>query len=88
MALRSWIGVSLIWAASLVGTAAWAHAQVLIQRPDILQAPPDAPPPAPFVVSGSDIGFRVTGFKDGKPVGKWVVRYPSDRQWIEPEISQ
>jgi hypothetical protein len=87
MSLRKWICVSLVWAASLVGTAAWARAQVIIQRPDTLQSPPAPPPPPPVVVSGSDIGFRVVGFKDGKPVGKWVIRFGAGGQWMEPEIS-
>jgi hypothetical protein len=88
MSLREWICVALIWPASLVAAGTWAHAQVIIQRPDIVQSPPDPPlPPAPFVVPGSNIGFRVIGFKGGKPVGQWVIRYSADRQWIEPEIS-
>ena len=87
MSVRKWICVGLIWAASLVVAGTWAQAQVIIQRPDILQNPPPPPSPPPFVVSESNIGFRVIGFKDGKPVGTWVIRYGADRQWIEPEIS-
>ncbi len=33
------------------------------------------------VLSGGDLGFRVTGQKDGKPVGYLVVRV--DGKWVE-----
>jgi hypothetical protein len=91
MSLRKWICAGLVWAVSLVAAGAWAHAQVIIQRPDIVQNPPAPPPPPPppptvgSVLSGSNIGFRVMGFKAGKPVGVWVVRFGPT--WVEPEVS-
>jgi hypothetical protein len=90
---RKWFVASVLWAASLVAAGVWAHAQVIVQRPDFLQGPPvpptpPPPPPAPpFVVSGGDVGFRVTGFRGGRPVGTWVIRTSADAQWKEPVIS-
>ena len=43
-------------------------------------------PPAPTIVSGSDVGFRVDPDwtrRKGKLTGTWVVRI--NGQWVEPE---
>ena len=48
------------------------------------QAPipaPFVPAPTPFVVSGSDIGFRIEGRRGETPVGRFVVRI--NGQWVE-----
>ena len=45
-----------------------------------------APPPAPTVISGTDIGFRVDAqatANTGRLTGAWVVRV--NGQWVEPE---
>ena len=45
-----------------------------------------APTPVkPVVLSGTDIGFRMTGHKRGTPVGQLVVRV--DGEWKEVEFS-
>lgn len=42
-------------------------------------------PVDPVVLTGSDLGFRVTAFKRGTPVGQLVVRI--DGEWKEVEFS-
>lgn len=42
-------------------------------------------PVTPVVLSGNDIGFRMTGHKRGTPVGQLVVRV--DGEWKEVEFS-
>ena len=42
-------------------------------------------PVAPVVLSGSDVGFRMTGHKRGTPVGQLVVRV--NGEWKEVEFS-
>jgi len=81
--MRKWIGVSVVSAAMLVGGGIWARAQ----NPRILPAPPSSqgplPPDAPEILSGSDVGFRVSGWEGDTPVGRWVVR--SNGKWVEPK---
>jgi hypothetical protein len=67
--------VIIVLASVLVtlGAAVWAHAQA----PQVL--------PAPTVISGSDIGFRVDPIwtqRQGKVSGRWVVRI--NGEWVEP----
>ena len=81
MSLRNWIGVSLIWVASLVATGVWAHAQAP-------QSLPLVPLPMPIIVSGTDIGFRVEGRRGDTPVGRFVIRSSASGQWAEPELSK
>ena len=42
-------------------------------------------PVTPVVLSGSDLGFRMTGHKRGTPVGQLVVRV--NGEWKEVEFS-
>ena len=43
-----------------------------------------APNPSPVVLSGADIGFRVTGMAGNTPTGRLVIRI--NGQWIEPKF--
>ena len=58
MSVRTYIGLALIWAASLVGVGVWAQTPASEQK----------------VISGADLGFRVERQERGTPVGKLVVR--------------
>jgi hypothetical protein len=80
MSWRKWIGLSLIWVASLVATGVWVHAQAV-------QGLPRVPLPIPIIVSGNDIGFRVEARSGDTPVGRFVIRSNANGQWVEPEIS-
>ena len=42
-------------------------------------------PVAPRVMTGADIGFRVTELRGNKPVGRLVVRV--NDQWVEAEFA-
>jgi hypothetical protein len=49
-----------------------------------LAQPRSGPPaPAPNVVSGADIGFRIDGFDGPQPVGTLVVKV--NGRWVEPK---
>ena len=61
MKTRKRIALTLLWALSLIIVAAFAYAQV--RRPV-----------TPTVLSGSDIGFRVTGRAGVHAIGTLVVR--------------
>lgn len=66
--------IALVLATLAVASAA-AYSQVAV-----------APTPVtPVVLSGADIGFRMTGHKRGTPVGQLVVRV--DGEWREVEFS-
>ena len=58
------------------GGAAWANSQGLVGA---------WPVNPPVVLSGADIGFRVTGHKDDIAVGRLVVRVNGN--WKEVEFS-
>jgi len=38
---------------------------------------------APVVLSGENLGFRVDGYRDGVPVGAFVVQV--NGKWVEPQ---
>jgi hypothetical protein len=85
--------VGLIWLASIVAAGAWAHAQVIVQRPDIEKLPGGAPPPLfapgqPLLISGGNIGFRVTDMSGDKLIGTWVVRTSGTGPWLETASSR
>jgi hypothetical protein len=80
--MQKWI---VLWLASLAVVAGFI-ALMRAQAPS--QVPPpftSQAPPAPRVVSGADIGFRVEGNKDGRAVGTLVVRI--NGQWVETAAS-
>jgi hypothetical protein len=64
---RRWT-LAMIWALSIVATAAMAAAA---QRLTI----------SPTLVSGNDVGFRIERTQDGFPVGRLVVRV--DGRWVD-----
>lgn len=68
----------------LLTIAALAIAQQIPQRPSSkpLFNPAPGTPPAEKLVSGEDIGFRVSSYKNGVPVGRLVIKV--DGKWIEP----
>lgn len=65
---------TLFIAAALAGSAL-AYSQVSTRPAPI----------APVVLSGNDLGFRMTARKGGTPVGQLVVRV--DGEWKEVEFS-
>ena len=71
MSLRSRIGLAIVAVIAAVGV--WVSAQVL-----------PAPVDPPFVVSGADLGFRVTARKGTTPVGSIVVKV--NGQWVEAQL--
>jgi hypothetical protein len=74
MSLRTWIGVAVVWVASLLATGLWAHAQSRVPAPQS---------GAPIIISGSDLGFRVERQNGNTVVGTLVVRI--NGEWVVPE---
>jgi hypothetical protein len=68
----------------LITIAALALAQQTSQKPTakLLFNTTPGTPPAEKLVSGEDIGFRVSSYKNGVPVGRLVIKV--DGKWIEP----
>lgn len=58
----------------LFASAAWAHEQSVAPRPT-----------PPVVLSGADVGFRMTGRRGETPIGELVVRV--DGQWQKAEFA-
>jgi hypothetical protein len=79
--MRGWLS---IWLLSLIVVAmiasALSRAQTQAPNPRAQSQLPNLP-----IVSGSDIGFRVEGTKDGRAVGTLVVRI--NGQWVETAAS-
>ena len=73
--LRTTITVGALASAALTG-AAIARGQVAIQPSPVFP---------PVVLSGADIGFRMTARKGNTPVGQLLVRV--DGEWREVEFS-
>jgi len=63
--------IAVLWLASLVGVATFARGQAFAYRPL----------PEPRVISGTDLGFRVTGVHGESPAGVLVVRI--NGEWVE-----
>jgi len=61
--------IALVVVAVLIAVGAWASAQVQEQRVD-----------PPIVLSGSDVGFRITARQGDTPIGLLVVRV--DGKWV------
>ncbi len=64
--------IALVVLAVLIAVGVWASAQV-----PFLRQPVDPP----IVLSGSDVGFRVSAREGNTPVGTLVVRV--NGQWVE-----
>jgi hypothetical protein len=62
--------VLLVAAAVVVAGGAWAGAQVFSRTPV----------DPPMILSGADMGFRVTAYERSTPVGTFVVRL--NGQWV------
>lgn len=71
MSFRKSALIAVLWLASLVGVAAFARGQALGHRPVA----------EPKVLSGADLGFRVTGLHGEVPAGVLVVRI--NGEWVE-----
>ena len=72
--MRQRIVIIAFAAVILIAGGLWARAQV---------QPPTTP--APTIISGGDVGFRVERWEGDTPVGRWVVR--SKGQWVEPRTT-
>jgi hypothetical protein len=68
------IALIVVWALSLIIVAAFAYAQTPAQR--------GATPP-PTIISGSDLGFRVTRQQGNRVTGSFVVRI--NGEWLDAE---
>lgn len=76
MSTKKRIAVVAVWIASLVLVAFGARAaQLQFQLPT---------PQTPTIVSGNDVGFRITGTKGGHAVGTLVVR--QNGQWVDADL--
>jgi hypothetical protein len=64
------VAAVVLWVVSVIAIAGLSVAQT---RPEAL--------PAPRVISGDEIGFRVEGFNGGMPTGRLVVRI--NGEWVE-----
>jgi hypothetical protein len=73
MSLRKSLIVVAAWTIFVSIVSILASAQVLRVEPQ-----------TPMVLSGNDMGFRVTGARAGKPVGQIVVKV--NGQWVEAEL--
>jgi len=62
--------VLFVAAAALTAFGAWAGAQVFSRTPV----------DPPMIISGADVGFRVTAYERSTPVGTLVVRI--NGQWV------
>ena len=70
----SYLFAGCILVAGAFVSAAWAHEQSVAPRPV-----------PPVVLSGADIGFRMTGRRGATPIGELVVRV--DGQWQKAEFA-
>jgi len=74
--IKSRILAAAIFVAAIV-IASWSYAQGTTAQLKQLQGV------EPEVVSGADIGFRIQGHRNGKPVGTLVVRVNGEWQEVE-----
>ncbi len=83
--MRKWIGVGIVWGATMLATGLWVHAQ---NNPRVIPSPrtPPGDNEIPTIISGNDIGFRVDGWsKDGTPIGRIVVH--QEGKWLEVTLA-
>lgn len=76
MTARRYVTIAVLWAVSLVVVAVVASAQV---------ARPAIPLKEPKVLSGADVGFRVTSMQGDVPTGEIVVRV--NGEWIQVDLA-
>ena len=72
--------ITLVVAAMVVAVGVWASAQVMTRGQDIRATPVDPP----IVLSGNDVGFRISARKGDAPVGTLVVRV--NGQWVAVQV--
>jgi len=65
--------IGLVVVALVAAVGIWVSAQVM-----------PSPVDPPIVVSGSDVGFRISGRKGSTPVGAIVVKV--NGQWVEVQL--
>ena len=71
---RKGIALIIVWALSLIIVGALAHAQSPAQRGNA---------PAPTIISGGDLGFRVARQQGNRVIGSFVVRI--NGEWFDAE---
>ena len=71
---RKRITLVVVWALSLIIVGAFAHAQTPAQRGNT---------PAPTIISGSDLGFKVARQQGNRVSGTFVVRI--NGEWVDAE---
>ena len=74
MTVRRYVTVASLWVVSLVVVAVVASAQV---------ARPQMPVREPKIISGADLGFRVTSMGE-RPAGQLMIRV--NGEWLEVEF--
>jgi hypothetical protein len=75
MSFRARVVLAAVWLASLVAAGTMARGQAYE-----FQGLPE-----PIFVSGSDLAFRVEGWRGPVPAGRLVIRL--NGQWVEPETA-
>ena len=65
--------VAAVVATGLIGSALWAGAQARIVRPL-----------PPVILSGENVGFRIEGDSNGRPIGTIVVK--QDGKWVPVDL--
>jgi hypothetical protein len=85
MNIRNRVAVALVWILSLVAVGVWG--QTPVKSPTFPKGQPGSPLPPDArdgdVISGADVGFRVTsrGLKPGQVTGRMVVKI--NGQWTD-----
>jgi hypothetical protein len=74
MRLSFRLAMLALFFATLLGVAAWSRAQPAVAARPIVP---------PVVLSGPDVGFRMTGAKGDTPVGQLVVRVKGEWKVVE-----
>jgi hypothetical protein len=71
---RKRIALMIVWALSLIIVGAFAHAQTPAQR---------GTAPAPTIITGGDLGFRVARQQGNRVTGTLIVRI--NGEWLDAE---
>lgn len=67
------LAVTTVVATGLLGSALWAGAHARIVRPL-----------PPVIVSGENVGFRIEGDSNGRPIGALVIK--QDGKWVPVDL--